>query len=68
MNKEIAVEKTCVFCKEVTAIKMTEDQAYRIASGEELIQNIVPNMSPDHREMFISGICGKCFDNMFKMW
>lgn len=29
------------------------------------IQEIVPELSPDYREMFISGICPTCWNNMF---
>lgn len=28
------------------------------------IQQIIPNVSPDIREMFITGWCGKCWDAM----
>ena len=30
------------------------------------IQDIIPQVSPDIREMFISGMCGKCWDKMFE--
>lgn len=29
------------------------------------IQDIIPNVSPAYREMFISGICPECWDKMF---
>ena len=31
----------------------------------ELIQNAIPYLSADVRELFISGTCGACFDKMF---
>ena len=31
----------------------------------ELIQNAMPYLSPDEREILISGICGRCFDEMY---
>ena len=31
----------------------------------ELIQNAMPYLSADERELLISGTCGTCFDNMF---
>jgi len=31
----------------------------------ELIQNALPYLSADERELLISGICGGCFDKMF---
>lgn len=30
------------------------------------IQNVMPYLSADERELLISGICGKCFDAIFK--
>ena len=33
--------------------------------GGELIQNAMPYLSPDEREILISGTCGPCFDRMF---
>ena len=30
----------------------------------DLIQRIFPEISPDKRELLISGICGECFDDM----
>jgi hypothetical protein len=31
----------------------------------KLIQDAMPTLSVDDREFLISGICGKCFDEMF---
>jgi hypothetical protein len=31
----------------------------------QLIQNAMPDLSKDLREMFISGTCPKCWDEMF---
>lgn len=31
----------------------------------ELIQQALPELTADEREILISGICGKCFDGMF---
>jgi hypothetical protein len=30
-----------------------------------LIQDAMPELSADERELFISGTCGKCWDEMF---
>lgn len=35
----------------------------RINNGEH-IQNVMPYLSVDERELLISGICGKCFDEI----
>ena len=31
-----------------------------------LIQDAMPELSADERELLISGICGKCWDKMFQ--
>lgn len=31
-----------------------------------LIQNAMPDISEDLRELLISGTCGQCFDEMFR--
>lgn len=62
---KVAVVKNCMFCKKDTEIPVTKDQLQRINSGSEPIQSVIPNVSPAERELFISGICGECFDDMF---
>jgi hypothetical protein len=32
----------------------------------ELIQRAMPDVSEDERELLISGVCGQCFDELFK--
>jgi len=34
--------------------------------GKALIQNALPQLNADQRELLISGICGSCFDALFK--
>lgn len=63
------IKITCTCCCQpveipgVDANMLTAIQAGR-AMGMS-IQEIVPELSPDYREMFISGICPTCWDNMF---
>jgi hypothetical protein len=46
-------------------IDVTDDQLARIETGRELIQNIVPHLSPDEREFLKSGITPQEWDDMF---
>lgn len=46
-------------------IDVTDDQLARIERGRELIQNIVPHLSPDEREFLKSGITPQEWDGMF---
>lgn len=63
------IKITCTCCRQpveipgVDAGTLTAIQAGR-AMGVS-IREIVPELSLDYREMFISGICPTCWDNMF---
>jgi hypothetical protein len=46
-------------------IDVTDDQLARIETGRELIQNIVPHLSPDEREFLKSGITPQEWNDMF---
>ncbi len=54
----------CIDCGELKTITATDEQIAKWMGGE-LIQNAMPNVPIDEREIMISGICGKCFDEMF---
>lgn len=42
-----------------------EDRDFIRWEEGELIQDALPYLSADERELLISGICGGCFDKMF---
>ena len=46
-------------------LEVTNMTRHCIRCGVGLIQNAMPNLSADDRELLISGICGPCFDKMF---
>jgi hypothetical protein len=46
-------------------IDVTLEQLVRIKQRKELIQNIVPHLSPDEREFLKSGITPQEWDDMF---
>jgi hypothetical protein len=58
---------SCRICNSVSEIEMTEEQNRDIMDGRKLIQNILPfpMYSAAVRELFVSGFCGTCWDNMF---
>lgn len=57
---------TCVNCgKEITLTVEAED-LQRWGNREEHIQNCFPYLTPAERELFLTGICGECFDIMFR--
>ena len=46
-------------------LDITIEQLARYENGEELIQNIFPNLSPDHREFIKTGITPEEWDATF---
>jgi hypothetical protein len=52
-------------CKREFEVLVTEQQLSKWRGGM-LIQKAMPNLSPDQRELLISGTCGECWEKMFK--
>jgi hypothetical protein len=67
---KITVNTKCIFCGKVIDIEFTTKQYLRYLEWKEgkisHIQDALPELSADNRELLISGVCGECFDNMFK--
>jgi len=60
----LIVSATCRICKNDHQLKVNEEDFIRFQNGEH-IQNVMPYLSADERELFITGLCGKCFDKIF---
>lgn len=56
----------CPICGSEKVFNVTDAQWNMYNSREYHIQDIFPELSPADRERMITGICGKCFDDMFK--
>lgn len=59
-----AVSVGCAYCLEVHTFECSTQGVVAWQAGE-LIQNALPELSDDQRELMISGTCGKCWDKMF---
>lgn len=46
-------------------LNVTHDQMMRFMEGEDLIQNIFPDLTPGEREFIKSGILESTYDKMF---
>lgn len=46
-------------------LDITAEQLTRYENGEELIQNVFPNLSPEHREFIMTGITPEEWDTTF---
>lgn len=56
----------CPFCKGISSVELTDEQYEAVTErGDKRIQDVVPDLSPSIRELFISGICSRCWDELF---
>jgi hypothetical protein len=59
-----SVSVACAYCLEVHTFGCSTSGVVAWQAGE-LIQNALPELSADQRELIISGTCGDCWDEMF---
>jgi len=63
-TNELEVEVQCALCKRTYIVKVPKDGYRRWLNGE-LIQNAMPNVPVESRELLISHTCSECFDKLF---
>ena len=63
MKSMIAVQCTSS-CNKVFTLMVVPADLSKWQNGE-LIQNAMPYLTPDERELLISGTCGDCWKKMF---
>lgn len=65
MMKMKAVCKTCNVCNTVhyIVVPLKDYRKWKLKKG--LIQDVMPYLCVDLRELLISGCCGACFDEIF---
>lgn len=56
----------CVVCHKTVDIKLTGAEMYQLQTSDRNIQDVLPNHTAGEREMFVSGICSSCFDDIFR--
>lgn len=64
MENEATILTTCPFCKQNQIVNVDAEGYNRWRRGE-LIQNALPNLSSDIRELLMTGTCSKCWDTVF---
>lgn len=62
--KEVTISTACPFCGHANFVEVNESDYWDWQDGE-LVQRAFPYLTPDEREMLISGICPKCWDATF---
>lgn len=63
-KEQQTIRRECNNCKELHQIEVYAEDLQAWENGK-LIQEAMPYLPPDIRELMISGICGKCFAEMF---
>lgn len=64
MVDEMTIVAVCRLCGDQHEI-VVGTMDYALWKGGSYIQDTMPYLTPDQREMLISGTCGPCFDKMF---
>ena len=58
---------TCPICNKEHSVHLTREQSYKYKDyldGKGHIQDLLPELSADNREMLITGICPKCWKEL----
>lgn len=64
-RREMNYINTCPFCGKENIVEVNCEDFILYAEGEALVQDAFPYLSPNEREVIISGICGDCWDKAF---
>lgn len=65
MMKMKAVRKACTMCNTVHCIVVPLKDYRKWKRKRGLIQDVMPYLCADLRELLLSGCCGSCFDEIF---
>lgn len=63
-NREVCLVTVCPFCGHVNEIEVNEMDYWYWDDGIS-VQEAFPYLSPEEREMLISGICPTCWEKTF---
>ena len=61
---KVVLEIECVMCNQSIIMEVSEEGLKKWQQGE-LIQDALPELTDDEREMLMSGICPTCWDKIF---
>lgn len=61
-----AVHCQCVMCSKMITLYVKELDFYAWSEAGACIQDAFPYLTPDEREIMMSGICGQCFTRTFE--
>lgn len=55
----------CPRCLAVTGLPITEEELLAWNPSEQYVQDAFPQLTPGQREVLLSGICEKCWNEIF---
>lgn len=58
------IARVCPFCGDTREVEVPTE-GFRLWRAGELIQNALPELSPDDREALMTGICPRCWEETF---
>ena len=64
-NGQVVICKKCTITNKIYKVGVNEALYNRYVNGQELIQNIFPDLDSEQREFLISGWTPAEFDSMF---
>lgn len=64
-NVILELHITCRCCGEEHKISVPMNAYHEWRQGHRMIQDALPSLTVDERELLLSGICGVCFDKTF---
>lgn len=65
LHRSDMIQATCIHCKKSSELAVNKQDVVDWQGGK-YIQDAMPYLSVDQRELLISGTCGTCFDKMFE--
>lgn len=61
----VNADNTCSFCKVLHSVEVDENGYKKWKFGRVLIQNALPDSSLEDREILMTGLCDKAWNNIF---
>ena len=61
----IDIDFKCPICGSFTTVHVSPRKLHMYRSGSAKIQDVFPELTADEREVIQSGICNKCWNEMF---
>jgi len=66
IGDQVIVSITCPKCEKVFQNVVKLGDWLDFLNEKKLMQNCFPYLNVNDRELFMSGMCGKCFDDLYR--